>query len=237
MAQKIILSQYKNPVFFTGAGMSKESGVPTYRGAGGIWGSYNPDEVASEPAFQETPEKVLQFHELRRKTVLKCSPNEAHNTLSAWQSAGHNIQIITQNIDGLHQRAGSVHITELHGSLWRLRCPLHGIREDLGEKYARYQCEECNNWLRPDIIWFGDNLNIEVIDQAHDYIQKCDLFVSIGTSGVVWPAAGMPQIARDCGAHCVEINPEQTDVASIYQQHISHTATEALKNFFSEEEE
>jgi len=212
--------------------MSKESGVPTYRGAGGIWGSYNPDEVASQHAFERDPEKVLKFHEMRRESVLACQPNAAHNLLSKWQSGTGNIHIITQNIDGLHQRAGSQNITELHGSLWRLRCPLHGIREDLGQTYTHYQCERCHSWLRPDIIWFGDNLDLDVIDRAHELIQNCDLFVSIGTSAVVWPAAGMPQIARTGGAFCVEINPQETDITHMYQRHIPHTATEALTGFF-----
>jgi len=105
--------------------------------------------------------------------------------------------IVTQNIDGMHQRAGSLNVIALHGSVWRLRCPVHGIFKDMGETYRHYTCPHCDSWLRPDITWFGDTMNEQVMKSADDVISRCNLFVSIGTSAIVWPASGFPELARD----------------------------------------
>lgn len=219
-------------VFFTGAGMSAESGVPTYRGQGGIWHKYNWDEFACQDAFDRNPEKVLKFHELRRQSVGQCEPHSGHRIITKLECNIHDLTIVTQNIDGLHQRAGTKNVIELHGSLWRLRCGTHGVIEDLGEHYKRYQCEHCNTWLRPDITWFNDMLNPRVIEQAQEAIKNCDLFVGIGTSAVVWPAAGLPRIARENNAYCVEINPEWTEMSDLYDDNIRDEASTGLAQLF-----
>ena len=207
---------YRNIVFFTGAGMSAESGVPTYRGKGGIWKQYNYGEYACQEAFDRDPEKVLRFHELRRRAVLDCPPHEGHRVIAGMAET----IVVTQNIDGMHQRAGSLKVVELHGSLWRLRCDRCGtMREDCGQDYATLRCT-CGNWLRPDIIWFGDMLDESVMQMATEAITACDLFISIGTSASVWPAAGFPALARRSGAYCIEINPEpsgSTDYSRVIQ--------------------
>ena len=204
-------AQYTNIVFFTGAGMSAECGIPTYRGSGGIWDKYNWEEVACQNAFDSNPQKVLDFHEIRRSLLLNCYPHNGHQVLAALEQNHPGITIVTQNIDGMHQRAGSGNVIELHGSLWRLRCPLDGrIVSDTNAKFKKRKCE-CGAWLRPDIIWFGDSLNSEIFNRAHTVIEKADLFVSIGTSGMVWPAAGFPKIAADKGAKIIEINPDALD--------------------------
>lgn len=226
--QTINPETYSHIVFFTGAGMSAESGVPTYRGAGGVWNEYRWEEYACQEAFDRHPEKVLAFHELRRKAVLACRPHAGHLAIAAMEKKHPDITVVTQNIDGMHQRAGSEKVIELHGSLWRLRCPVHGVMEDIAETCNRYRCEQCNNWLRPDIVWFGDRLDETVMYQAVLTIRKCDLFISIGTSAVVYPAAGFPKIAKESGATCIEINPERTEMSSMYDLTIQKAAGTAL---------
>jgi len=224
---------YRHILFFTGAGMSAESGVPTYRGAGGVWSSYRWEEYACQEAFDGDPVKVLGFHELRRKSVLACRPHAGHGAIARLEGNHPGVTVVTQNIDGMHQRAGSRNVLELHGSLWRLRCPEHGIRDDVGESYRRCRCESCGNWLRPDITWFGDMLDSLVMSQAARAIRSCDLFVSIGTSGVVWPAAGFPQAAREAGARCIEINPEAGEMSPLYHASIRGKAGDVLPGLFA----
>jgi NAD-dependent deacetylase len=228
----INVNDYKRIVFFTGAGMSAESGVPTYRGKGGIWHEYNYEEYACQDAFDRDPKKVLEFHELRRKAVLECHPHDGHLIIAKIEKEHPHVTVVTQNIDGMHQRAGSSKVIELHGSLWRVRCPVHGISEDFGPSYKSYKCEKCDNWLRPDIIWFGDSLKQEVISKAVTAFESCDLFISIGTSGVVYPAAGFPRIARENNAYCIEINPESSPISHIYHQNIRENASTALMKLF-----
>jgi NAD-dependent deacetylase len=225
-------NNFKRIVFFTGAGMSAESGVPTYRGSGGVWNQYRWEEYACQNAFDDHPEKVLQFHELRRQFVLACRPHAGHFVVADLAKKHPGVAVVTQNIDGMHQRAGSRGVLELHGSLWRVRCPIHGIFEDLGETYKSFRCEPCGNWLRPDIIWFGDMLNQEVIHEATRIIRQCDLFISIGTSGAVWPAAGFPKIAKEQGALCIEINPEANEMSPLYDENIREAAGNALPELF-----
>ncbi len=223
---------YDSIVFFTGAGMSAESGVPTYRGRGGIWRQYRWEEFACQDAFDADPEKVLKFHELRRAAVLACRPHVGHDVIAALKKKHPRVTVVTQNIDGMHQRAGSDNVIELHGSLWRLRCPYDGIYEDFGEKFKYYKCEKCGSWLRPDITWFGDMLEQSVMNEAVRAIRGCSLFVSIGTSGVVYPAAGFPLIAKEKKARCIEINPEENEMSYLYDEALRETAGHGLKVLF-----
>ena len=228
------IGNYNRIVFFTGAGMSAESGVPTYRGRGGIWNEYKWEEYACESAFMVNPEAVLDFHELRRIEALKCNPHKGHEIISQLQNKHLNAHIVTQNIDGMHQRADSKNVIELHGSIWRMRCESEGlIIEDLDRgNYNKRHCD-CGRWLRPDIIWFQDMLNEKTVQKATELIGKCDLFISIGTSAVVWPAAGYPKLAKSMGAYCIEINPETTELSGIYDKAIRSKASEGLSDIFS----
>ena len=228
------IEQYNQIVFFTGAGMSAESGVPTYRGSGGIWNEYKWEEYACESAFMVNPKGVLDFHQLRRIEALKCNPHKGHEIITQLQGRHTNIHIVTQNIDGMHQRSDSKNVIELHGSIWRMRCDIDGlVIEDLAQgKYNKTHCD-CGRWLRPDIIWFQDMLNEKTVQKATDVISKCDLFISIGTSAVVWPAAGYPKLAKSMGAFCIEINPETTELSSIYDKTIRSKASEGLSDIFS----
>jgi len=219
---------FERIVFFTGAGMSAESGVPTYRGKGGIWKEYDFEAYACQIAFDRDPEKVWEFHNYRRGLVGKCAPNEGHRIIARTESARPDVTIVTQNIDGLHQLAGSDRVIELHGSLWRIRCDRCGNRSEGREApLAELKCT-CGGWWRPDIVWFGDNLIEDLIEEALDAIKRCDLLVSIGTSAVVFPAAHMPLHARSAGAKLVEINPEATPLSRVFDVCLRGTATEML---------
>jgi NAD-dependent deacetylase len=230
--EKIDLDACRQIVFFTGAGMSAESGVPTYRGTGGIWHEYNWQEYACQRAFDRNPEKVIDFHRLRRQEAVKCQPHAGHRVIADLQASRPGITVVTQNIDGMHQRAGTREVHELHGSLWRVRCPQHGVWEDRDPDFAMRQCPQCGSWLRPDIIWFEDMLDDKVVAAATRAILACDLLISIGTSAVVWPAAGYPELARMNGAFCVEINPEPSENSALYQRVIRGKAGEILPELF-----
>jgi len=229
--------RYPHIVLFTGAGLSAESGVPTYRGRGGIWHEYNYEDYACQRAFDHHPVKVLDFHELRRTKVLACLPHTGHDHIRAMQAAHPGVTVITQNIDGLLQRAGVTVSAELHGSLWRLRCPVHGIREDAAAApFAYRQCPDCaparQTWLRPDITWFEDAMNPAVFARAEALVAAADLFVGIGTSGAVWPAAGFAHQAREAGARMVEINPEDNEASVLYPENLRKPASTALADTF-----
>jgi NAD-dependent deacetylase len=230
--KQILPQDYEHIVFFTGAGMSAESGVPTYRGRGGVWSQYRWEEFACQEAFDADPEKVLRFHELRRAAVLACRPHAGHIAIAELEKRHPRVTVVTQNIDGMHQRAGSWNVIELHGSLWRLRCPREGLSEDMGEKYESYTCGKCGSWLRPDIIWFGDMLDQGVMSEAIAAIRRCDLFISIGTSGVVYPAAGFPRFAKENDARCIEINPEANEMSSLYDEAFRDAAGKVLPGLF-----
>lgn len=230
----IDLAAFRHIVFFTGAGMSAECGVPTYRGSGGIWSQYDYRNYACQRAFDADPRKVLDFHELRRSKVLDCEPHAGHRHLARLQARYPQLEVVTQNIDGMFQRAGVRVAAELHGSLWRVRCTQHGVRDDAGQGvfHAR-RCSDCGAWLRPDITWFEDNVNVQVFACARELVANADLFVSVGTSGAVWPAAGFAQQARRAGARMIEINLEDNEASSLYDTRVRASASEAIPALFA----
>jgi NAD-dependent deacetylase len=233
MIEPITLADFRSVVFFIGAGMSAESGVPTYRGRGGIWGQYDYTEYACQRAFDRDPQKVLDFHELRRTRALACAPHAGHHALARLQTAHPRLHVITQNIDGLLQRAGVRVDAELHGSLWRLRCATHGVRDDAAAgTFATRHCADCGVVLRPDIIWFEDAVDDAVFARAGELIGACDLFVSVGTSAVVYPAANFIPLAQRGGAYMVEINPEATDASKLFMRTLREPASVALADTF-----
>jgi NAD-dependent deacetylase len=231
--ERIDLAKFRSVVFFTGAGTSAESGVPTYRGRGGIWHQYRYEDYACQRAFDRDPVQVLDFHEMRRGKVLSCAPHAGHRHLARLQAVFPQIEVITQNIDGLFQRAGVRVGAELHGSLWRVRCSRHGIREDADAASFRHrQCPDCGAWLRPDITWFEDTVNERVFRLAGERVAGAELFVSVGTSGAVWPAAGFAQQAKRSGARMIEINPEDNEASPLYETRIRLPASEAIPACF-----
>lgn len=224
----IRLGDFERPLFFTGAGLSAESGIPTYRGQGGIWHEYDYEEYACQRAFDLDPERVWDFHDLRRQKVAEVEPSGAHRIIARVQEECPGARIVTQNIDGLHQRAGCSDVVELHGSLWRLRCAATGsIVENFEVPLAERRCSGDCYW-RPDIVWFEDLMNREALWAAERALRQCDVLISIGTSGVVYPAAELPRIATERGTPSVEINPEETAVSGLYQEHMRGGAFEML---------
>lgn len=208
--------------------MSAESGVPTYRGKGGIWKEYDWETYACQEAFDSEPQRVWDFHNYRRGVVGACAPNRGHQLIARAEEVHPHVVVCTQNIDGLHQLAGSRTVHELHGSLWKVRCEQCGARKlDRGVPISEVRCA-CGAWWRPDIVWFGDSLFPSVLEAVEEAMTNCDLLVSIGTSAVVFPAANMPLIAKRSGAMLVEINPEDTPISEIYDVRMRGTATEML---------
>jgi NAD-dependent deacetylase len=227
------LRDFHRIVFFTGAGMSAESGIPTYRGRGGIWQKYNYEDYACQRAFDRDPDKVWDFHDQRRATVAGCEPNAGHQLLARVQKEKPATAIITQNIDGMHQRAGSAGVIELHGSLWRVRCDREGkVRPEYALPVSPRTCP-CGAYLRPDIVWFEDALDPHVVLAAKAALAGCQLLISIGTSGVVYPAADLPRIAMENGAVTVEINLEDTPLSRLYQHHLRGPASQMLAELAS----
>jgi NAD-dependent deacetylase len=209
--------------------MSAESGVPTYRGKGGIWGSYDYEDCACQVAFDRDPAHVWAFHNFRRGLVGACEPNLGHQLVAKAAEVLPSVRVVTQNIDGLHQLAGNTDVVELHGSLWRVRCDACGAgHEDREAPKAELRCT-CGAWLRPDIVWFGDGLFQHVVEEAEQVISTCDLLVSVGTAAVVYPAAQLPMLAQRAGARLVEVNPESTPMSGAYDECLRGSATEMLE--------
>ncbi|MFN3198926.1 MAG: SIR2 family NAD-dependent protein deacylase [Bradymonadia bacterium] len=228
------LRNFERICFFTGAGLSAESGVPTYRGKGGMWSQYNYEEYACQEAFDRNPEKVWDFHNARREVVAGCDPNRAHRLIADIKREKPGTSIITQNIDGLLQRAGATDVIELHGSLWRVRCPCDGSKvENFDVPFVASKCSCGDDW-RPDIVWFGDMLDEGTMLRAQEALAECDCIVSIGTSGVVYPAAVLPQIAVQIGATSIEINPEETAVSQLYEHCLRGPASEMLERLWND---
>lgn len=219
---------FQRIVFFTGAGLSAESGIPTYRGRGGIWHRYNYEDYACQRAFERDPEKVWDFHDERRKRVAACAPSEGHRIIAQVQRGKQDTVVASQNIDGLHQRAGARDVVELHGSLWRIRCDVCGVCVENCDIPLKTRRCGCGAYWRPDIVWFEDSLPEATIESAVSAFRQCDLLVSVGTSGVVFPAADLPHIAMDAGAVTVEINLEDTAVSAYYRYRLRGRASEML---------
>lgn len=208
----------KHIAVLTGAGVSAESGIPTFRDAlTGHWAKHRPEDLATPEAFAADPERVSQWYDHRRLMCLQCEPNPGHLALARLQKlkrdAKQQFTIITQNVDRLHQRAGSKSVLELHGSLMEWRCvACHTVTEELGDAFTQFppRCSACGGQRRPNVVWFGEVLPESVLNSAGRAAATCDLFFSIGTSSVVYPAAGLVDAALSSGARVVEINTKDT---------------------------
>jgi NAD-dependent deacetylase len=203
----------------TGAGVSAESGVATFRGAGGLWEGHRIEEVATPRAFQRNPELVWRFYNLRREGLKKVRPNPGHHALAQWEAqlAEGAFTLITQNIDGLHRAAGSRRVLEIHGNLGRVRCTeCLAITDRAGEELPTLpRCPACRGLLRPDVVWFEEMLPEDIWFQAAQAAETCDCFLVIGTSAVVYPAAGLIEQARRHNAAVIEINLEATPASRL----------------------
>lgn len=200
----------------TGAGISAESGIPTFREARtGLWRLYPPEELATPQAFERNPQLVWEWYVWRRQLVSHAWPNPGHNALVNMQAHVPQWSLITQNVDGLHERAGSRGVIELHGNLMRYVCSAHRhtVSIDVPAAGMPPRCQECGSLVRPDVVWFGEALPAAALAEAFAAAASCDVFLSIGTSGVVQPAASLPVDARGHGALTVEINPDETPLS------------------------
>jgi NAD-dependent deacetylase len=199
----------------TGAGVSAESGVPTFRDAqSGLWEKYDPMDLATPQAFIADPNLIWGWYRWRRELVSQADPNPAHLALAALADLVPKLTLVTQNVDGLHQRAGSAGVIEFHGNLFDDRCFRDGRLETDLKEAAVPMCSDCGELLRPGVIWFGEAIPEAALEDSFAAARECDVFLSIGTSSLVFPAAGLIDLARDTGATTVEINPNPTSASA-----------------------
>ena len=215
----------------TGAGVSAASGVPTFRGSGGLWRSFRAEDLATPEAFQKDAYLVWQWYDWRRSQLASCRPNAAHDVLARW-SHRHGFTLITQNVDGLHELAGARDVVRFHGSIWQLQCALgcgepawEDRRSPLPELPPR--CPACGGLARPGVVWFGEQIDNGVLNRAIE-ATHCDVYLSVGTSSLVHPAAGLVARAKARGAFTAEINPDPTGAAPYLDVAIPLGAEEAL---------
>lgn len=220
------LKQARRIAVLTGAGVSKESGVPTYRDAmTGLWENYHFEDLASPEGFMRDPAMVWDWYEERRKQLSRVQPNAGHIALAALAASFDQFTLITQNVDDLHERGGSRDVIHLHGHLMLTKCffDCRGVpTRVVPDQYVMHDvspptCPYCGRWLRPDVVWFGEMLPQSELQRAQQAAVDCDVMLVIGTSGLVYPAAGLPMSAQTAGAAVIEINPEPTDISQVAQ--------------------
>lgn len=232
---KQLVERLKRPnarvTVLTGAGVSAASGVPTFRGADGLWRNFRPEALATAEAFGRDPKLVWEWYAWRRSRIAACEPNAAHRVIACWSRRFPNFHLITQNVDGLHQRAAASAMAAagqgdacdvicLHGSIWEVSCwqgcakaPKRWRDETVSFKEMPPRCPHCQGPIRPGVVWFGETLDPATVRQASE-AAACDVFITVGTSAVVYPAAGFLTAAKQIGAFTVEINPEATPASS-----------------------
>jgi NAD-dependent deacetylase len=228
-AQDILSSQ--KTIALTGAGISVESGIPDFRSAGGLWSKYDPEEYAHISAFQSNPAKVWQMIKDMMDLVLGAEPNPAHIALAELEQMGLLSSVITQNVDGLHQRGGSKEVIEFHGSNEWLICLQCGYRQEAASislEVIPPPCPQCNAILKPDVVFFGEPIPWEAQTRSFEEARTCDLVLVVGTSAVVYPAAGIPTSAKQSGATVVEINMEPTPLTGYISDYLIQGAAGAI---------
>ncbi|MCJ8305643.1 MAG: NAD-dependent deacylase [Nitrosopumilus sp.] len=220
-------------VFVTGAGISQESGIPTFRGKDGLWRNYNAMELATIDAFYKNPKLVWEWYNERRKNIFVAQPNLGHKAIAELEKYAE-VVILTQNIDGLHQKAGSTKVLELHGSIVKIKCSVCDFKDEMITEFSEIPplCK-CGNILRPDVVWFGESLPQDVWQKAIIFSSQCDLMIIAGTSLVVSPANTLPIYAKQNNAILIEINPEKTEMSSEMDLIIRNTSASALPKFVS----
>jgi NAD-dependent deacetylase len=231
------LKSSQKVVALTGAGISAESGVPTFRDAQtGLWAQYDPLQLATPESFQSNPRLVWDWYTWRRELISKSSPNPGHYALVKLESFFPEFLLVTQNVDGHHQTAGSQRVIELHGNIFRTKCSQDGrvIPEGVKTTGTPPRCPDCGSYLRPDVVWFGENLPKNALETAIEAARTCDAFLSVGTSSRVEPAASLPFIAFECGSTVIEINLQDTPLTSKATYSIRCTAGDALPSITKE---
>jgi NAD-dependent deacetylase len=226
-----LINERRAVVVLTGAGVSAESGVPTFRGADGLWRNFRAEELATPDAFARDAKLVWEWYQWRRDLIARCRPNAAHEFIARLERehAG-DFLLITQNVDGLHRLAGSTKLVEVHGNIWDVRCTACGAsREDRSLPFPALppRCD-CGGVLRPGVVWFGEALPEEAMARAFAAAESCELMLVVGTSAVVYPVAYLPQLAKSRGAYIVEVNPAETPLTAIADESRRGKAAEVL---------
>ena len=221
----------KRVLVLTGAGVSAESGVPTFRGGGNsaVWKGLPFDVISSGAMLERNLPAVWEWFDYRRDVLRALEPNPAHHAIASWQERFAELTLVTQNVDGLHQRAGSRNVVELHGNIWRARCTVCRLVHEIPIEGKRPEtCDECGNTLRPDVVLFGEMLPPGAFEFALERASSCELCFVIGTSGLVYPAASLPEVAMSSGAFVCEVNPEPTPLSDFCDEVIMGKAGEVL---------
>lgn len=234
-SQKLVerLAEAERVAVLTGAGISAESGVPTFRDPGGLWQQFKPEELANVRAFLANPVLVQGWYEHRRRVISETLPNPGHFALAELEQIVPDFTLITQNVDDLHRRAGSQNIVELHGNVTRSYCidcerPASGQEMASIEAGTPARCSRCGGYIRPDVVWFGEMLPEGAMDSAFTAAREADVLLSVGTSAVVYPAAGIPLVALDYGAYVAEINIQSSAIAGQMDEVVLGKAGEIL---------
>lgn len=226
-----VLRGARSVAVLTGSGVSAESGVPTFRDAQtGLWARYEPQELATPEAFERDPRLVWDWYEWRRSLVRKAGPNPGHRALADLERRVPSFSLATQNVDGLHQRAGSRNVLELHGNIVRSKCSVEGVEAEprAGDESAPPLCPGCGAFLRPDVVWFGEALPEDAFAAASAAARSCEVFLSVGTSSLVYPAASLPSEAARSGAVLIEVNPSDTPLTPYVDYALRGRAGEVL---------
>jgi NAD-dependent deacetylase len=231
------LASAKSIVVSTGAGMSKESGVPTFRDAqDGLWARFDPQELATEAGFRAAPARVSSWYAYRRGRMNACHPHAGHHALVQLQNSLPEVTIVTQNIDGFHQAAGARGVIELHGNIHRAFCidcqqpgePAEASESEEAEERDPPRCTRCDGYIRPAVVWFGEELPPHAAEEAWERTARADVLLVVGTSGLVWPAAELPAVARRSGGRVIEINPIPSGVTPFANLFLQGPAGELL---------
>jgi NAD-dependent deacetylase len=227
------IKDIKKIVFVTGAGISQESGIPTFRGKDGLWRNYDVMKLATIDAFYDNPKLVWEWYNERRKNIFAAQPNPGHKAIAELEKYT-NVVILTQNIDGLHQKAGSSEVLELHGSIVKIKCSVCDFKDEIMTEFSEIPplCK-CGNILRPDVVWFGESLPQDVWQKSMIFANQCDLMIIAGTSLVVSPANTLPIYAKQNNAILIEVNTEDTEMSSEMDLVIRNTSAITLPELVS----
>ena len=228
------LARAEHVTVLTGAGISAESGIPTFRDPGGLWEEFDPQELANVEAFLDNPELVQGWYRHRRQVVEDAEPNAGHRALADLEAHGSDVAVVTQNVDDLHHRAGSSTVIELHGNIthnYCMDCERAAAPDTVDaaiQEGTPARCPECGGLIRPDVVWFGEMLPPDAMERADAATHRADVFLSVGTSAVVYPAARLPVAAQEQDAYVAEINPDTTGITDNVDESIRGPAGEVL---------